>query len=408
MRRTKPHRFSMITLFLAASTLILLSTCKEEAPSAKPAVPVRVHKVREYEGDAPLRYSASLRPKSQVELYFRVGGYVQDVLQVKGPDGSLRLLQEGDWVKKGLVLAHLRDSDYRAKVRQARGQIRELEATLRQAGAQLIEAMAQKELAQADFERASALLERRSLTKPEYDAAQAKLQAAKAGEEAARAQGDAANARIEGARALVVEAETALKDTSLLAPMDGLILKRAIEPGSLAGPSAPAFVIADTTVMKAAIGIPDVHLSKIRPSDTLTLAVQALPSKELQGVVSRIHPAADPASRIFEVELSLPNPDNLLKAGMIASVRLSTEAKPVRAPVVPLSAIVRDRNRPEGYAVLVVEEQAGRQIARSRSVELGEAFGNMLAVAKGLQAGENIILSGAQLITDGQIVRVIP
>jgi multidrug efflux system membrane fusion protein len=66
------------------------------------------------------------------------------------------------------------------------------------------------------------------------------------------------------------------------------------------------------------------------------------------------------------------------------------------------------KQSPESYAVNVVTEQSGQQIARQRPIKLGEAFGNMIAVTEGLKLGERVIVSGAAMVVDGEQVKIIP
>ncbi len=94
---------------------------------------------------------------------------------------------------------------------------------------------------------------------------------------------------------------------------------------------------------------------------------------------------------------------------MIASVAVATDQAPVVATVVPLTAVVRSRTNPQGHALFVVEEKDGKQIARIQdNIELGEVYGNMITVTKGVRVGDPVIVTGATLVNDGQAVRVIP
>ena len=118
-------------------------------------------------------------------------------------------------------------------------------------------------------------------------------------------------------------------------------------------------------------------------------------------------PAADAKSRVFEIEVTIPNPHQALKSGMIAALEVAAApAQPVT--VVPVSAIVRARDQSGQYAVFVVEENGGQAVAHSRTVKLGEALGNTMVVLEGLSAGERVITTGATLTLDGQRVQVIP
>ena len=77
-------------------------------------------------------------------------------------------------------------------------------------------------------------------------------------------------------------------------------------------------------------------------------------------------------------------------------------------PVVPVSAIVRAKDRAGEYAVFVVEEKSGQTIARARNVKLGEALGNTIIVREGVNVGERVITQGVTFVLDGQQVQVTP
>ena len=191
-----------------------------------------------------------------MDLAFRVSGIVDAITQVRGADGRLRAIQDGDPVRKGQVLARLRQAEYRDQVSDA-------DATLRQA--------------EADYERASQLYENRSISKAEYDAAYARYTAS----QARRSQ-----------------AAISLGDATLRAPLDGVILRRSVEVGSLAGPSAAAFSLADTRVVKVVFGVPDVVVAGLKLGQTLPIQAEALPGAALEGRITRISPSADPNSRV--------------------------------------------------------------------------------------------------------------
>jgi multidrug efflux system membrane fusion protein len=274
----------------------------------------------------------------------------------------------------------VREKDYRDKIDQVKAQLSQGETAVGKA--------------KLDFDRASTLFASQSLTKPEYDAAKAQL--------------DSSSATLEGAKAMLAEAETSLADCALRAPMDGVVLKRAVEVGSLVAPGTAAFSIADTNPVKVIFGVPDAVLPNLRPGQMLTVTTEALHGLQFRGQVNVISPSADPRSRIFDVEIQVPNPGNQLKPGMIAALELPGEPLRTPMPVVPLAAIMRPHDDPTGYAVVVVEDQGEKQVARVRKIELGEAYGNTITVARGVRPGERIIANGATVVADGEAVRVIP
>src|SRR5262249_10941096 len=118
-------------------------------------------------------------------------------------------------------------------------------------------------------------------------------------------------------------------------------------------------------------------------------------------------------SRVFDVEITIPNRDNKLRPGMIGTVALGRSsaqqaATSAQTLTLPLSAVVRAPNDATRYAVLVVERSGDDEIARMRGVELGAVVGNSVAVINGVSAGDRVITTGATLLTDGDRIHVIP
>jgi multidrug efflux system membrane fusion protein len=410
--------------------------CREKTATAEQApVAVKIKTVELNPISRGVRYSANIEPVKQVELAFKVSGYLDRILQTRGVDGRLRDLQAGDVVTKGSALARIQPSEYAVKVSQAEAQTDEARATLAASRAQyseaqssvatgkaqLAEAGAALEKARLDFDRAQRLLASESLTKADYDAAQSKFLAAEASHAAARsqvamleakeraagAQIDTLRARISGAQAAVRAATIPLQDTELRAPLNGVVLEKSVEAGALVSPGKPGFVVADTTSVKAVFGVPDLTVGKLKLGGALSVTTESLPGVEFDGRITRIAPAADPKSRVFEIEVTIPNPRQALKAGMIASLAVATGETAAAAPVLPVSAIVRARHGGEQYAVFIVEEKEGKQIARYRRVKLGETLGDTIVALEGVSAGERVITSGATLTLDGQAVRII-
>src|SRR5215813_4401020 len=397
--------------------------CREKSAAAEQApVVVKVKTVEMNPISKGVRYSANIEPVKQVELAFKVGGYVDRILQARGVDGRMRDLQAGDIVTKGTALASVRQSEYAAKLSQAQSQASEANSALDSSQAQLAEVGAAFEKARLDFDRAKYLFSSQSLTKADYDAAKTQFEAVEAKHAAARsqvamleakeraagAQIEAIKARVNGSQAIVTEATIPLQDTALRAPMDGVVLQKSVEVGALVSPGRAAFVVADLTAVKAVFGVPDLTVGKLKLGGALIVKTESLPGTEFQGQITRISPAADPKSRVFEIEVTIPNSNHSLKAGMIASLEVAAATGQEPVTVVPVSAIVRSRNQPDQYAVFVVEEKGGRTVARSRVVKLGEALGNTIVALEGVSAGERIITAGATLAIDGQAVQIIP
>jgi RND family efflux transporter MFP subunit len=370
-----PHR---LVIGIAGALTALLG-CGQEPAFEKPLTPVMVYRVQASSMQDGSRYSVSLSPLTQVDLAFKVGGYVNDIQRVGGPDGQTRIIQPGDEVRKGAVLARLRESDYAVKLNQAISNEADAKANFTQA--------------KQDFERAKNLYAAQSLTKSDYDAARARY--------------DSAQAKLRGAVESRKEADISMQDSTLKAPSDGVIFKRNIEVGSLVSAGTVAFVLADTSVVKALFGVPDITVQSLAVGRPLALTSEAIPGAEFHGQITKIDPSADATSRVFQIEVKIANPDRRLKPGMIAAVSLPGNHDSTPRLAVPLSAIVRSPEQDAGYAVYVVDPQGGRAVARRRSVTLGPVLGNSVIVTEGIAPGESIVVKGTTVIVDGEQVRVL-
>jgi multidrug efflux system membrane fusion protein len=348
----------------------------------------------------------------------------------------MRDLQEGDRITAGAVLARVRQSDYHVKLEEAKSQaveaISAIDASKAQhqealsgiasSKAQLAEAEAAYEKAKLDFDRAQNLFASQSMTKANYDAAKAQYDATSAQVAAARSQvrvleakADAAKAQIEvyeaksrGAKAVVQEVTIPLQDTSLRSPLNGVVLKKSIEKGTLVSPGTAGFVVADTSSVKAVFGVADMAVPEMKLGRTLGVETETMPGTEFRGQITSIFPAADPKSRVFSVEVTIQNPKLLLRPNMIVSLRLGNKEAVPAQPVVPLNAVMKAKGNPDGYALYVLAEEGGRAIARLRDVRLGEAYGNTVAVIDGVKQGERVITTGGTIVLDGDQVKVIP
>jgi RND family efflux transporter MFP subunit len=369
---------------LFANTLIGCSSHDSAAPTKSP-IPIKVRTVSATSDTTLARYSGSLEPAVRVDLAFRVNGYVEMLGQVPGEGGKPRPLQVGDFVKQGTVLARIRSADYSQKVATAR--------------AGIAEARSDSKLADAELTRAQKLFETKSISKAELDAKIAKAEYSRA--------------NVEAASARAGEASVALEDTVLKAPMDGVILTRDLEIGTLISPGKPVLTVADVRSVKAAFAVPQALVEKLSLGSPLSVNVGSegdsrSPHKVLEAKVTRIAPSADSRGRVFAIEAELANPNGTLRPGSVISVHIPESTLASSSLSVPLSAVVRAPSDPRGFAVYVVDGQAARAKARSQKVELGEVLGNSVTVVAGLTTGQRVVTVGSTLIQDGSDTVVIP
>ncbi len=366
--------FHILVIFAS----VFLTACDNNPPPAI-VTPVRVEQAQALADDSKLAYSAQVIPETQVDLAFRTDGYIDEIMRVPGVAEAERLLQPGDTVRAGDVLARVKDEQYRDQVAKAR-------ANLDKAKAALVKG-------EQDFKRADALNKTNSITGPDYDAA--------------RKEYETALAAVDGARAQLDEAQLKLSETALVAPRDGTVQQRNIELGTLVRAGTVGFVIANTSVVKVVFGIPDIMLARVKLGSELNIHTDSLPNREFTGVVTEVAPAADQRTRVFEVSVRVDNGDGALRAGMVASLQVDKSLlADITLTVVPLSAIVQDKGG--GFAVFVAQTTGGKTTARLRPVSTGQILGNRIAITDGLAVGEPVIVTGAAQVSDNQVVNIVP
>jgi len=369
-------------LLLSLYALAFSSACQHQDSQIAPSpIAVSVRVVSQADDPSSQIYSASLQPNQEVALGFQVAGYVDAIKQMRGADGRMRNIQKGDFVKAGELLATIRSDTYAAQVMQLSSQVTSAKAA---------EARAAR-----DFQRDSELFAKHVIASSDYDYATQQFQTAKA--------------QVGQTGAALRQGQITLGYCKLVTPMDGVVLDRVVEVGSLVEANKMAFRIADPKEMKAIFGVSDIQVGRFKTGQPETLTSEALPGHPITGKITRIDPQADPTTRIFDVEVTVPNVDGKLRIGMVASLDVADAAmRSAIAPMLPLAAIVRSPQDLQSFAVYAAENQNGHTIARLRKVQLGQIVGNEITVSSGVRPGERVIIRGATMVSDGAEVSVIP
>jgi multidrug efflux system membrane fusion protein len=374
---------TLAAVLALAASLLGASACSDaKAVEARPLRPVKAHTVTAGRAATGVRYSATIEAFEQISLAFKTSGYVEALARRRGADGLSRAAQAGDPVSRGVMLARVENADYHERLNQSRARLAEGEAS--------------EQKARLDLDRAEALFAADSLIKPDLDAARANFESARA--------------RVAATQAEMVQAANALRDTTLVAPSAGVVLERRVEVGSLVSAGSVAYVLGEIASVKARFGVPDSMIDAVTPGEPIEVIVDALEGTTFSGRVTKLAPAADPQSRVFDVEITIRNRDGRLRPGMIGTVAFGGEdAEASERPlIVPLNAIVKTDGESEDFAVFVLERRDGGEIARARRVQLGDVTGNGVVVTSGIALGDRVVVSGASLLADGDGVRVIP
>ena len=314
--------------------------------------------VGEAEAAAAREFPGSIRANQHADMGFEVAGRI-----------ILRLVNEGQQVKKGDELARLDDRDYQARLDQATARLRK---------------------AEADLNRSERIYEQNpgAVSKGQIDTEQK---------------------AVEVVEAEVRVAEKAVEDTVLRAPFDGIVARRLVEDFQNVQAKEPVLVVQDISLLQIVISIPerDVSTGKTaRDIDEITrraqprVQVSSLPGREFPARVSEIATMADPITRTFQIRLVFEPPDDVsILPGMTARVI----ANPIEEDVVrlPSHAALSDDS---GAAQVWVVDPTSMTVSR-RAVQLGELTGSDVQILDGLARGDLVAVSGVSHLRDGMQVR---
>jgi RND family efflux transporter MFP subunit len=303
-----------------------------------------------------------LRPLAQAEVGSKTLGVLDAVL-----------VDRGDRVKRGQLLALVRPSDLPDQLVAARGTLAQIQASA--------------SLARKNFERSSQLAPGGVVSQQELQQSQAALATAEAQEAAAKAQ--------------VAAFATRLGETRIESPLDGVVTVRRLDPGALVGPTAAGTIITvarvDTLRVFVTVNEREVYLVKV--GQEAHVEVDALAGKSIKGTVSRLAPTLDPGTRTLDVEVQIDNAAGELRPGMFGRGSIVVANHPA-APVLPTSAVQVSAGKRWAFVL------EGDKVER-REVTIGVDEGNWLEITKGVAAGEEVVTTGIDAVSDGTVVRAV-
>jgi len=276
--------------------------------------------------------------------------------------------REGDRVQRGQVLAVIDDAPPRAALDRAT-------AAELAAQQEILASESDFSFAESTFKRYQTLYDRKSVSPQEFDEIRARYQAAQARREMARA-GQAQ------AKAALQQARTALSYAHVVAPFDGLVTEKKADVGTFASPGMPIFTVEDLRHYRLEATVNESDLRYVRQGQQVSVLVDALGDREVNGKVIEIVPAADAASRSFLVKVELPF-DAALRSGLFGRAQFTRGER--TALLVPRTAIV-ERGQLQGIYVLDQNRVAGL-----RYITLGKPAAQQVEVLAGLQPGEMLI-----------------
>lgn len=330
----------------SAESVATASAVQTPAPAASSKVKVEVAAVDLVRLERSISAVGTLRSHDSVMLRPEISGRIAEIN-----------FTEGGKVQKGQMLVRLDDSVAKARLQQAR-------ANMQLAGSQ----------------------HRRSveLSKQGFVSSQARDEAA-------------SNLAVQ--RAAVALAEAELEKTVIQAPFDGLVGLRTVSVGDYVGPGTDLVPIEAIDPLNVDFRVPEQFLRAVTVGSRLLVSFDALAGFEREGSVGAISPLVDVGGRSLLLRAHIPNPDDLLRPGLFARVRL--ELAETQGLVVPESALA-----PSGDAQYVYRVEDG--VVRRIMVEIGQRIGANVEISQGLNEGDQVVVSGLQKVRDGTEVEILP
>jgi RND family efflux transporter MFP subunit len=364
--RTASSRLARMRAVGAILTVIALApalaACDDPATSATaaPVRPVQVQRVVFGPADENREFAGVVRARYETDLGFRVAGKI-----------VARLINVGDRVRAGDVVARLDARDLQLQVESADAELTAATSNLAQAAADELR----------------------------YQNLRTRGYAAVADYERKKAAKDEAEGRMERAQRALDLAQNQLAYADLKADADGVITATLAESGQVVALGQAIARLAHRGEMEAVVALPETRLSEARQSDA-SVRLWSDPNRRFLARLRELSPQADAATRTYAARFTIENPDDTVALGMTATVVLSRPAETMVARV-PLAAIF---NRGTGPAVYRVDDDG---VLERRTVTVS-SFNEVAAlITSGLQNGDEIVTLGVQMLQAGQKVRAV-
>lgn len=381
------------------------------------AKPVRVVVAERGNAEQFLEITGTLEAERRADVASRLSGTVERVL-----------VDEGNSVTVGQVLAVLDHRDSLAQVAQAQAAVEAARANveaararlaarragarpqeLRQAEESVRQAKASLDNATANYKRTTDLFSQGAISQQQTDTAQLQLDVARAQYESAVQRHDltkegtrredirAAEEQVRQAEAAVGQARAALQlarvnldSTVIRSSISGVVAKRHVEPGeALTMANSIVVTVVDNSRVYVRGEVGEASIRQVRRGQLVTATVDALPGRHFTGQVTEILPAADFRSRMFSVKIRIPNTGGDLKEGMFARASIEVERRE-GVTLIPRRAVL---DRGESQVAFVVNNDT----AHERKLELGMVQGDLVEARQGVRVGERIVIEGQRV-----------
>jgi HlyD family secretion protein len=411
------HMARVSAAVLATTAIMSLAGCGPAREAPREVVKsVSVAKAVRSTIAISVEYPAKIRAAREIVISAKVSGRVAAVRA-----------DIGQKVHRGDVLFTLESRDYDAQARQARAALESARANLTRTSdsslsGQLIQAQGAVKQAQVQcddaqelylrtqklFDDGTASRQQLDSVKARFDSAAIALDTAQQNLSLIQDKGGpqstgVASSQVDQAQANLDLAQSQLENTRITSPVDGLVSVRNVDPGELVSSSVPAFVVIDVSSMSAEASLEEGMMKNVSLGQRVPLRVEAAGSRELQGVVESISPAADARTQGYAVKVRIDRPGDAIKPGMFARVSFPVDRQ-ANVLVVPNGAVVSETGVDYVYAL---QEGSGGTVVKKIVVQTGIADERVTAILSGLDEGTLVVTEGQSFLNDGARVSAV-
>lgn len=340
--------------YLSAALLLTLSACgnegnnNDENGDDEEIVVIPVEATTVSRGDISAYYSntATLEAEQEALVVAKVRGIINQVL-----------VEEGDFVRAGQVIAKIEDEQYRIEAERAKSNMDRL---------------------YNDYTRSKELFEKQAISAEEYQNKQFEYEAQKSAYELAKLNQEY---------------------TSIKSPISGVISERLIKKGNMIGTDQNVYRVTDFDPLQAILYVPEHEMAKINKNQPAEIKVDALPGQTFKAHVERISPIVDPATGTFKVTVIIDEKSDKLKPGMFGRVKIVYDTR-LSTKMIPKVAVMSED---ETQSVFVVRDS----LAYKKIIKTGYINGRNIEVLEGLEDGEVVVTTGQGSLKDSAKVNVV-
>lgn len=309
-----------------------------------------------------VKVTGTLEPLNRTSINARVGGVLLTVP-----------VREGERVAAGQLLVRQDPSDAQAQLAQAEAQLASAETDLK-----LVEALEKKK---------TELYQKNYLSEVDWAAAKGETDVKRA------------NLRVQQANVAI--ARRALDDTTMTAPIAGIVAERFAEPGTRVAPGQTLLTLVDLSELELAAAIPARDVPQVKVGSDVLFTVDGLSTREFRGKIVRINPMATSGSRTITVYARVGNRDGALRGGMFASGRIAAGKAQRNVVRIPAGAV---RHLDGQEQVWVVRDD--KLALQTVTTGVQDTGSGLVEIKQGLAAGERVVLTDIGNRTPGMPVTV--